>query len=137
MINGGWQSFQRTGTVLAVQRDRPWTWVTHSGLTLRGEAGDWEVRESEDDEPWSVREDIFRSSYEHLEGRRWRRRGVVLARPARDGEVIETLEGAATAHAGDWVVRGDAGECWPVRAPEFAKRYRPVDGAPPGDTGAP
>ena len=57
----------------------------------------------------------------------WRRRGNVFARPAQPGETIETLEGPATAFAGDWVVRGADGEEWPVPAREFAERYAEAD----------
>ncbi len=86
--------------------------------------------ESDGDDPWSVRDDIFRARYEHVDGDRWRRHGVVAARPARTGEVIDTLEGPVTAAEGDWVVRGEQGEQWPVPADEFARRYEgPVSAA--------
>jgi hypothetical protein len=116
-----WQPFTRVGTVTAEQRTAPWTWTSQSGETLRANAGDWEVRA--DGESWSVRDDIFRASYEHVGGRHWRRCGQVLARPAQPGETIETLEGPATASDGDLVVRGADGEQWPVPAAEFAQRY--------------
>jgi hypothetical protein len=90
---------------------------------MQAGAGDWEFRESDGGDSWSVRDDIFRSSYTHVDGRRWRRLGTVEARPARDGETIDTLEGPVTATAGQWVVRGDVGEVWPVPADEFVKRY--------------
>lgn len=118
-----WQRFTRVGTVIAERRAQPWSWTTHSGAVMHAGAGDWLVRESEDDEPWSVRDDIFRATYTHLRGNRWRRSGTVLARRARDGETIDTLEGPVPTRSGDWVVRGDTGEQWPVRAAEFAKRY--------------
>src|ERR1700758_3121522 len=76
---------------------------------------------------WSVRDNIFRNSYEHVDGNQWRRCGDVLARPAQPGETIETLEGPATASDGDWVVRGADGEQWPVPAREFAERYAEPD----------
>ena len=47
----------------------------------------------------------------------------MTARPARGGEVVDTLEGAVTAAEGDWVVRGEQGEQWPVPADAFARRY--------------
>jgi hypothetical protein len=118
-----WQQFRRTGTVRAEQRSEPWSWTTQSGETVQAQAGDWAVRQSDGDDPWSVRDDIFRARYEHVDGNRWRRHGVVDARPARAGEVIDTLEGPVTAAEGDWVVRGEQGEQWPVPADKFAQRY--------------
>ena len=124
-----WQKFRRTGTVLAERRSEPWEWVTRSGETVKAAAGDWIVRENDGAETWSVRDDIFRSRYEHIHGDMWRRHGVVTARLARDGEVVDTLEGAVTAADGDWVVRGEQGEQWPVPADQFARRYERI-GAP-------
>ena len=125
---GGWQRFERAGEVIAEQICRPWSWTTESGDVMSAEPGDWKLRTGSDGAPWSVRDDIFRSSYRHITGNRWRRTGSVLARPAVDGEVIDTLEGPVTATAGDWVVRGDAAEQWPVGAAEFAERYRRIPG---------
>lgn len=116
-----WQPYRRVGLVTAEQRSAPWTWTSQSGETMQANAGDWEVRA--DGQSWSVRDDIFRATYEHVEGAQWRRRGRVLARPAQPGETIETLEGPVTAADGDWVVRGADGEQWPVPADEFAQRY--------------
>jgi hypothetical protein len=116
-----WQQFTRVGTVNAEQRDTPWTWTSQSGHTMQADAGDWQVQA--DGATWSVRDDIFRSSYEHVEGNQWRRLGNVSARPAQPGEMITTLEGPTTASDGDWVVRGTDGEEWPVPAAQFAERY--------------
>ena len=93
-------------------------------------AGDWEVRGA-GDETWSVRDDIFRSTHEQLDRTRWRRTGLVHARKARAGEVIDTLEGPLTARRpGDWIVRGSAGESWPVRPEIFSQQYEgPLTGA--------
>jgi hypothetical protein len=118
-----WQNFRRTGTVVAEQKSEPWTWTTRSGDTVQARAGDWAVQESAAGAPWSVRDDIFRGRYQHVDGDRWRRHGVVTARPARAGEVVDTLEGPVTAAEGDWLVRGEQGEHWPVPADEFARRY--------------
>ena len=116
-----WQPFSRIGTVTAEQRSSPWTWTSRSGETMRASAGDWAVYA--EGESWSVRDDIFRATYEHVAERQWRRRGNVLARPAQPGEVLDTLEGRATAAADDWVVRGANGEQWPVPGDEFVRRY--------------
>ncbi len=128
MTNGPvWRRFKQVGTVLAEQRSEPWTWTTDSGESVSAQAGDWFVRETPDGRPWSVRDDIFRARHEHIDGDTWRRHGVVTARPARSGEVVDTLEGQVTAAEGDWVVRGEQGEEWPVPADEFARRYEPQD----------
>jgi len=123
-----WQPFTRVGTVTAEQRNTPWTWTSRSGQTMQADAGDWQVQVGE--ATWSVRDDIFQTSYEHVGGNQWQRRGDVFARPAQPGETIETLEGPTTAFDGDWVVRGADGEQWPVAAREFAERYAALDAAP-------
>jgi hypothetical protein len=122
-----WKRFTRIGTVTAEQRSTPWTWTSPSGQTMQANAGDWHVQA--DGRTWSVREDIFRTSYEHVDGNQWRRRGDVFARPAQPSETIKTLEGPTTAADGDWVVRGADGEEWPVPAQEFAERYTELDPA--------
>jgi RyR domain-containing protein len=120
-----WQPFARIGTVTAEQVSAPWTWTSQSGHTMQADAGDWRVQS--DGDTWSVRDHIFRTSYEHVAGDQWRRCGEVFARPAQPGETIETLEGPTTAADGDWVVRGADGEEWPVPAREFTARYAERD----------
>ena len=41
--------------------------------------------------------------------------------------VIETLEGEMTAHAGDWVIKGLAGEGYPCKPDIFEQSYEPVE----------
>jgi hypothetical protein len=94
---------------------------------MQANAGDWQIQA--DGRTWSVRDDIFRTSYEHVDGDQWRRRGDVFARLAQPGEIIKTLEGPTTAADGDWVIRGTDSEEWPVPAREFAQRYTELDPA--------
>ncbi|MEE3064081.1 MAG: RyR domain-containing protein [Actinomycetota bacterium] len=128
-----WQSFTRVGTVAAEQRSAPWTWTSDSGHTMRADAGDWAI--SEDGKVWSVRDDIFRDTYEPAGDGQWQRTGRVQARPAYPGETIETLEGPTNAAEGDWVVRGANGEQWPVPGDEFTRRY--AEYRPPEEAAAP
>ncbi|OBF73060.1 hypothetical protein A5750_15660 [Mycobacterium sp. 852002-51613_SCH5001154] len=116
-----WQSFTRVGTVSAEQRDAPWTWTSDSGHTMRADAGDWALQE--DGKIWSVRDAIFRDTYEPAIDGKWQRRGCVQARPAHAGETVNTLEGPTIAAEGDWIVRGETGEQWPVPGEEFGRRY--------------
>lgn len=52
-------------------------------------------------------------------------------RPART-EVRDYLHGSWIAlDAGDWIVRGPRGECYPVRADVFTETYEPVDSEVP------
>lgn len=117
-----WRTYERVGTVTAKRHRRQWTCSTASGQPLQAAAGDWEVRD--DEHAWPVRDDIFRASYRRVRGDRWERRGAVLARPARPGETVYTLEGPVIAADGDFVVQGDRGEEWPVPADQFSRRYR-------------
>lgn len=121
-----WRPCARVGTVTAQQRDKPWAWTSRSGATMQADPGDWMVEEN--GESWSVRDDIFRSSYRHLSGSQWQRSGTILARPAQPGETIDTPEGPTTAADGDWVVRGNHGDHWPVPADVFARHYVEIDG---------
>jgi hypothetical protein len=121
-----WQRFRRIGDVTAEQRDEPWSWTTESGDVQQAAAGDWEVTDG-DGLSWSVRDDIFRSTYEPVSDKRWRRTGVVRARPARDGEAIEALEGPEVATESDWVITGTKGEQWLVPGEKFARRYQLED----------
>lgn len=50
-----------------------------------------------------------------------------------DRLIIETLEGDMTCQAGDWVIKGVAGECYPCRADIFEATYEPVDFPEPGE----
>jgi hypothetical protein len=72
---------------------------------------------------------LFRSA--HLGGDRWRRTGEVSGRPAAPGEIVRSLEGDQIAAAGEWVLRGDAGEEWLVTSAHLAAHYRPLPEVPP------
>jgi hypothetical protein len=95
---------------------------------MSARAGDWEVSDV-GRRSWSVRDDAFRASHAHIERNRWQRTGVMLARPAANGEVIESLEGPTVAAAGDWVIRGTEAEQWVVPGDIFAREYEAVDSA--------
>jgi hypothetical protein len=103
---------------------------------MQADAGDWAV--AEDGKVWSVRDDIFRETYELAGDGSWHRQGRVQARPAHPGETVNTLEGPTIATEGDWIVRGATGEQWPVPGDEFARRYaefRPPEEADVRDGG--
>lgn len=136
-----WQRYRRIGEVTAQQRDESFSWTTGSDDMMRAASGDWEVR-AEDGRRWSVRDDIFGASYEHVDGHRYRRTGHVQARQAREGETVATLEGPVTAKESDWVIRRSRDDQWVVPADKFTEQYEadePVvvlDAPCPGDGSA-
>ncbi len=89
---------------------------------MHAKRGDWDVRDDAGGR-WSVRNDVFRTSYRRLDGNRWKANGVVLARRSKPGETVETLEGAVTAGDDYWVVMGDQGEQWVTPNARFERRY--------------
>ena len=46
--------------------------------------------------------------------------------PARQGLRIHTLEGIMLATAGDWIIKGVAGEFYPCKPDIFLQTYEPV-----------
>jgi hypothetical protein len=126
-----WVLLFRRGEVTAVRRDEPWTWTTADGSLMHGDVGDWEVTD-DDGAPRSINDEVFRRSHEPIAGDRWRRVGEVHARRAFPGEVVHSLEGDQTARAGQWVLRGVAGEEWLVSSEHLGSTYDRVDADPSG-----
>jgi RyR domain len=118
-----WVEVTRRGEVTAVRSRDAWTWINESGETMRAEVGGWRITDDAG-RSWSVASDIFASTYEHVEGDRWRRAGHALARPALGGEVINSLEGWQTAAEGDGVIKGPRGEEWLASSDHFAASYQ-------------
>ena len=129
-----WARFRRFGTVQAVRLEDDLEWSVGSGdqsdgetQTLVGAAGDWKVADS----TGGVRtasDERFRTTHRHLEGDRWERCSEVDARPARGGETVQSLEGPVTAATGDWIVRDDTGNSWPVPGEHFRRTYIRLEG---------
>ncbi|GAA2100193.1 hypothetical protein GCM10009841_14660 [Microlunatus panaciterrae] len=121
-----WRAVRRVGEVTAEQVEQAWTWRNGNGEVLRASPGDWRLSDGKGG-IWSVAPAVFETSYEHVDGQRWRRTGVVQARPAIDGEVVASMEGAETARAGDWVIRGTKGEHYVITQEHYAANYESVD----------
>lgn len=111
-------------TVTAEQLTAQRSWKTASGSTLTAQAGDWLVSDGETD--WSVAAQIFPDTYSDLGGGTYAKTAVVVARQLPAKATILTLEGAAEAEAGDWLVRNPGGDVWPVPDAEFDRRYEPL-----------
>ena len=123
----GWSWFRRVGTVHGEPLSHAWEWLTASGATMRAAAGDWRLWDPRRPEHrWSITEAALRSSYRPVATGVFERSGWAEARPAFDGEALDTTEGPGVARAGDWVVRLD-GAMWVVPADQFHERYRPTE----------
>lgn len=116
--------FRRTGTVWAWRLAEVREWQNSNGDSLRAEPGDWWVV-SPDGRQRSVASDVFADLYVQVDGQLYRRSGEVTARRVHAWENVMTLEGAAHAKPGDWIV-SDAASSWPVPDTDFRAGYSPV-----------
>lgn len=92
---------------------------------MTGEAGDWLVSDGHSE--WTVSASAFTSTYGRTADGRWRKSGFVRATKLEAPWEVETNEGLASAHEGDWLVTDHTGNAWPVSAAEFNRRYTPAD----------
>ncbi|WP_175616190.1 PGDYG domain-containing protein [Mycobacterium sp. GA-1841] len=117
--------YRSTIIVGAVQIQQESDWTTARGDPLQMAAGDWWVTDDRGDR-WSVAADVFAQTYEQLPDGRYRKAAQVVATELTETVTVQTLEGLATAEPGDWLVRNPGGECWPVPAADFSRRYEKV-----------
>lgn len=118
----GWARYRRRGEVSARRRGRDWTWTTPNGESMHARAGDWAVIDDNGDER-SVAAEVFESTHRQIAPGRYRRSGTVMARRVTSRETVQTLEGAVVATEGDWILRGQHGEEWPVSDEQFRESY--------------
>ncbi|MFL1527852.1 hypothetical protein [Pseudomonas sp. O230] len=45
----------------------------------------------------------------------------------KNGLTVQTLEGPLIAPVGHWILKGDKGECWPVRPDYFSDNYEAIE----------
>lgn len=120
-----WATFERVGTVIAVQLTQPLEWRTQGGALMRGEAGDWVITDPTGG-PRTAKDANFRATHVRAHGDRWRRVARVHARRAQPGETVNTQEGVLVAgEAAAWVVKDASGAEWIVPEEHFQRTYRP------------
>ena len=110
-----------TGDIEAFKLTMPTTWYNHGGSPQSAAVGDWLCNDGR--AIWTVASDVFAMTYIALGGGRFRKAFPVHAVRLDYDCVIETLEGAAQANAGDFLVMNRSGECWPVQGQIFVERY--------------
>lgn len=128
-----WARYQRFGTVHAFKLDEGVTWTVGSvdqkpgsAEELVGRAGDWCVEDTSGGVR-TVTNQRFHATHRHVKGDRWERCAEVDARVSPGGEIVDSLEGQVTAQKGDWIVRDDSGNSWPVPDAHFRATYVRVD----------
>lgn len=125
------RTYRRKGTVTATQLTQVKRWKTSAGDELSGEPGDWLVIDGSGGER-TVKEALFPEGYVRVSGDTYRRVGTVEAYRVAKTETIRTLEGDATARAGDWIVAIGPGNRWPVPNDHFQASYELDPEAPSG-----
>lgn len=119
------QKYIRVGRVTATRLTQARDWQTVHGDVLHAEAGDWIVM-GDDGAVRTVKDLQFRASYAHVADDVWQRTGEVTAWRTDRELVVRTLEGAATAKPGDWILTSPDGATWPVPDQVFQAGYRPA-----------
>lgn len=116
--------YQRHREVRARPAEHQRAWTTEEGQQLNAERGDWIVEDG--DRCWSVRDAAFRSTYEHIEGDRFRSDAIVEAVQLPKPYRVHTPEGDLIAAPEDWLLRNEVGDVWSMSDAEFTERYEPV-----------
>lgn len=115
--------YERTGEVMKVRTaTEPETWSTEAGGEMTAEPGD--VILTAGNRTWSIKPDLFDRDYELIVGHRYRRRGVVRARRAIPGEVVDSLEGKDVATVDQWYVQDVSGDTWLAPDEHFRTNYK-------------
>jgi len=109
-------------TVQATQLESDCEWVSPTGSVLRGQAGDWLLRD--EDSEWTVGGSVFLSTYEEVSPGRWQKVGIVHAVRVTDAVDVQTPEGIAHAEPGHWLVTSPVSGTWPVSDQVFRRRYK-------------
>lgn len=111
--------------VQATRAKGPGKVMTANGKPLRHRKGDF-ITSYADGGKAVVRGDIFRRTYRKVGKGSYAKRTDVSVRAsiAKRDQIVRTLEGPQPAKRGDIIMRGTAGERWPVAAGKFHSRYR-------------
>lgn len=123
---------RRPVRVMATQLGLARTWVTGNRSTLTAEQGDWWVTDAN-----GVARSVAAADFDRLyrpltksgEGTPFTHEshGSVWAYQCAEADEVMTLEGAAAARPGDWIVM-DHGTAWPVPDEHFRTNYGPLVG---------
>lgn len=122
------RQYQKQGTVKAERLTEARSWQSGNGDNMTGQAGDWLLSDGKGQ--WTVKPDIFAKTYGQVPGSpgEYMKTALGTARRLTFPTQIQTLEGVGTGKAGDYLMRGPAGEQYIVGAEKFNSMYRPYKG---------
>lgn len=115
--------YVKTAGVEAEQLTEPLEWTTASGDKMKAEKGDWKITGA-DGSTWSVKPDIFAKTYSEVGPGHYIKTASTKARVLTKATTIQTLDGAGTGNAGDYLVRGVNGEEYIVTKAKFESMYK-------------
>lgn len=123
------REYRKLGTVKAEKLTETTTWKSGNGDTMTGEAGDWLLNDGKGS-TWTVKPDIFAKTYGEVAGSpgEYQKTALGVARRLTFPTSIQTLEGTGTGNAGDYMMRGPAGEYYIVDQAKFNTIYAPLRG---------
>ena len=116
-------TYRSTIVVSAMRAAQELEWTTAAGDTLRAAVGDMHFADDSSGDQWTVDSDVFAATYTHVGGNQYRKTAPISAVQMDEPFSVSTLEGTATGAAGDWLVRNQTGECWPITDAVFRSRY--------------
>lgn len=137
----GFRPYRKTTMTFAKQMQTPFSIRLISGDRIFGQPGDYACVAEDGNDRWMVNRKVFERTYETYtlklsdspqrqivrQGfRPFRKHQITWAMKLHKSQVVHTLEGDVTAHAGDYLCVGPHGEYWPQKAERFESHYERV-----------
>lgn len=124
---GQFRQYKKQGTVQAEQLKADMSWTTSKGEVMQAAAGDWKITGA-DGSTWSVKPDIFASTYSPVSGKTgvFAKTAITNAQQLTRPITVQTLEGQGSGQVGDYLVKGPQGELYVVPKAKFESMYKQV-----------
>lgn len=116
--------YKRLGLVEAKRLKKAKSWVNDSGDKMQAEEGDYLVWSATSE--WTVKKDVFESTYENVEDTFYEKVATIQALLAKEKMSVATLKGIAIAHVGDYIAKNHTGEIWPIPKDVFLNSYSAI-----------
>ncbi|MBX9948942.1 MAG: PGDYG domain-containing protein [Candidatus Obscuribacterales bacterium] len=125
--DGNYLTYKKAGQVKAEQLTQDLTWKSTNGDTLTGNAGDWKLT-GPDGSTWTVKPDIFAKTYGEVTPGSgiYEKTALARAMKLKVDYSVQSLEGASSGKAGDYLIMGPNNEFYIVNAAKFEGMYTQV-----------